>query len=53
MYSNVVTLDARVRGTVGKAIAKKIVSLPEGKLWKDHVPAKVNYQKLCLLYFSS
>jgi len=53
MYSDVVALDARVRGTVGKAIAKKIVSLPEGKLWKDHAPAKVDHRKVCLSCFSS
>jgi len=53
MYSDVVALDARIRGTVGKAIAKKIVSLPEGKLWKDHAPAKVDHRKVCLPCFSS
>jgi len=53
MYSDVVALDARIRGTVGKAIAKKIVSLPEGKLWKDHAPAKVDHRKVCLSCFSS
>jgi len=53
MYSDVVALDARVRGTVGKAIAKKIVSLPEGKLWKDHAPAKVDHRKVCISCFNS
>jgi len=48
MYSDVVALDARVRGSVGKATAKKIVSLPEGKLWKDHAPAKVDHRKVCI-----
>lgn len=48
MYSDVVTLDARVRASVGKAVAKRIVSLPEGKLWRDHAPAKVDQRKAVL-----
>ncbi|KAJ3571141.1 hypothetical protein NP233_g3950 [Leucocoprinus birnbaumii] len=48
MYSDVVALDARVRASVGKSIAKRIVSLPEGKLWKDHAPAKVDQRKAVL-----
>ncbi|KAJ7623404.1 hypothetical protein FB45DRAFT_925555 [Roridomyces roridus] len=45
MYSDVIALDQRVRNSVGKNVGKKMVSLPEGKLWKDHAPAKVDQRK--------
>ncbi|THU88684.1 RhoGAP-domain-containing protein [Dendrothele bispora CBS 962.96] len=48
MYSDVLSLDQRVRNSVGKGIGKKIASLPEGKLWKDHAPAKVDQRKAVL-----
>jgi RalA-binding protein 1 len=48
MYSDVLSLDQRVRGTVGKGVVKKIASLPEGKLWKDHAPARVDQRKVCM-----
>ncbi|KAF9078108.1 hypothetical protein BDP27DRAFT_1413038 [Rhodocollybia butyracea] len=48
MYSDVLNLDQRVRGSVGKTIGKKIVTLPEGKLWKDHAPAKADQRKAVL-----
>lgn len=47
MYSDVLGLDQRVRSSVGKGVGKKIASLPEGKLWKDHAPAKVDQRKVC------
>ena len=46
MYSDVLGLDQRVRSSVGKGAGKKIASLPEGKLWKDHAPAKVDQRKV-------
>lgn len=46
MYSDVLGLDQRVRATVGKGVGKKIASLPEGKLWRDHAPAKVDMRKV-------
>jgi RalA-binding protein 1 len=46
MYSDVLGLDQRVRNTVGKSAARKIASLPEGRLWKDHAPAKVDQRKV-------
>ena len=46
MYSDVLGLDQRVRNTVGKGVGKKIANLPEGKLWKDHAPAKVDQRKV-------
>ncbi|KAK0467319.1 uncharacterized protein EV420DRAFT_1759150 [Desarmillaria tabescens] len=48
MYSDVLNLDQRVRSSVGKGVGKKIASLPEGKLWKDHAPAKVDQRKAVL-----
>lgn len=46
MYSDVLGLDQRVRNSVGKGVGKRIGSLPEGKLWKDHAPAKVDQRKV-------
>lgn len=48
MYSDVLSLDQRVRNSVGKGVGKKIGNLPEGKLWKDHAPAKVDQRKAVL-----
>lgn len=46
LYSDVLTLDARVRATLGKTLSKKLVNLPEGRLWRDHAPAKVDQRKV-------
>jgi RalA-binding protein 1 len=46
MYSDVLGLDQRVRSSVGKGVWKRIATLPEGKLWKDHAPAKVDQRKV-------
>lgn len=46
LYSDVLTLDARVRAAIGKTMGKRLVSLPEGRLWKDHAPAKVDQRKV-------
>ncbi|KAJ3984147.1 hypothetical protein F5890DRAFT_1518874 [Lentinula detonsa] len=48
MYSDVLNLDQRVRSSVGKSVGKKIATLPEGKLWKDHAPAKADQRKAVL-----
>ncbi|KAF7309594.1 hypothetical protein MIND_00330400 [Mycena indigotica] len=48
LYSDVIALDQRVRNSVGKTMGKKMVTLPEGKLWKDHAPAKVDQRKAIL-----
>ncbi|KAG7093858.1 hypothetical protein E1B28_007496 [Marasmius oreades] len=48
MYSHVLTLDQRVRSSIGKGVGKKIAALPEGKLWRDHAPAKVDQRKAVL-----
>ena len=46
LYSDVLGLDSRIRASVGKGVGKKIASLPEGKLWRDHAPAKVDQRKV-------
>ncbi|PFH46114.1 hypothetical protein AMATHDRAFT_183891 [Amanita thiersii Skay4041] len=51
MYSDVLNLDHRVRLSVGKGVGKKIGNLPEGKLWKDHAPAKVDQRKATLEHY--
>ncbi|KAF8343429.1 hypothetical protein F5887DRAFT_972854 [Amanita rubescens] len=51
MYSDVLNLDQRVRQSVGKGVGKKIANLPEGKLWKDHAPAKVDQRKAVLEHY--
>ncbi|KAF5383730.1 hypothetical protein D9615_003689 [Tricholomella constricta] len=48
MYSDVLGLDQRIRNAVGKSMGKRIASLPEGKLWRDHAPAKVDQRKAVL-----
>ena len=46
LYSDVLGLDARIRAAVGRTTSKKLVSLPEGRLWRDHAPAKVDQRKV-------
>lgn len=46
MYSDVLGLDQRVRARVGKSVGKKIANLPDGKLWRDHAPSKVDQRKV-------
>ncbi|TCD68413.1 hypothetical protein EIP91_010814 [Steccherinum ochraceum] len=45
LYSDVLALDSRVRTVLSKSMIKRLASLPEGKLWKDHAPAKVDQRK--------
>lgn len=47
LYSDVLGLDHRVRTTIGKTATRKIASLPEGKMWKDHAPSRVDQRKVC------
>jgi RalA-binding protein 1 len=49
LYSDVLGLDQRIRSRYGKSIHKKIPHLPDGKLWRDHAPSKVDQRKVCLL----
>ncbi|KAI0819635.1 hypothetical protein BC628DRAFT_1413565 [Trametes gibbosa] len=48
LYSDVLGLDARVRAAVGRSASKRLASLPEGRLWRDHAPAKVDQRKIAL-----
>ncbi|KAI0741463.1 hypothetical protein C8Q80DRAFT_1221534 [Daedaleopsis nitida] len=48
LYSDVLGLDTRVRATLGRTAGKKLVTLPEGRLWRDHAPAKVDQRKAAL-----
>ncbi|KAG6381584.1 hypothetical protein JVT61DRAFT_178 [Boletus reticuloceps] len=48
LYSDVLGLDHRLRAIVGKGVAKKIATLPEGKFWRDHAPAKSDQRKAAL-----
>ena len=48
LYSDVLTLDVRVRGGIGKTAGKKIAPLPDNKLFKDNAPAKVDQRKVCI-----
>ncbi|KAG2129076.1 uncharacterized protein EDB93DRAFT_1183314 [Suillus bovinus] len=48
LYSDVLTLDNRMRASVGKGIGKKMAVLPEGKIWRDHAPAKSDQRKVAL-----
>ncbi|EIN06173.1 RhoGAP-domain-containing protein [Punctularia strigosozonata HHB-11173 SS5] len=48
LYSDVLGLDHRVRAAVGRSVSKKIATLPEGKMWRDHAPAKADLRKAAL-----
>lgn len=48
LYSDVLTLDNRVRSSVGKGVGKKMAVLPEGRIWRDHAPAKSDQRKVAL-----
>ncbi|KAF8582759.1 RhoGAP-domain-containing protein [Ramaria rubella] len=48
LYSDVLGLDARIRGKLSRSNLKKLGSLPDGKLFKDHAPAKVDQRKAIL-----
>ena len=44
LYSDFISLDQKIR-SVNRNIAKKMPSLPDSKLWRDHAPAKVDQRK--------
>ncbi|KAG6334190.1 hypothetical protein ID866_4905, partial [Astraeus odoratus] len=48
LYSDFLGLDQRMRAAVGKGVAKKMGVLPEGKVWRDHAPAKADQRKAAL-----
>ena len=45
-YNNVLQLDVCMRSSVGKSASKSLMSLPEGRLWRDHAPANVDQRKV-------
>ncbi|KAG1747994.1 uncharacterized protein EDB91DRAFT_53157 [Suillus paluster] len=48
LYSDVLSFDNRMRASVGKGVGKKMAVLPEGKIWRDHAPAKSDQRKAAL-----
>jgi len=46
LYSDVLGLDQRIRSRYGKSTNKKIPHLPDGKLWRDHAPSRVDQRKV-------
>jgi len=43
-YSDFISLDQKTR-SVNRNLARKMPSLPDSKLWRDHAPAKVDQRK--------
>lgn len=50
LYSDVLTLDARVRASLSRNVLKKMVTLPDGRMWRDHAPAKVDQRKVRFIW---
>ncbi|KDR76353.1 hypothetical protein GALMADRAFT_478362 [Galerina marginata CBS 339.88] len=50
-YSDVLSLNKRVRNTVSKGVATKIPNLPGGNLWRDRAPAMVGQRNAVLMDF--
>ena len=50
LYSDVLGLDQRIRSRYGKSVHKKIPHLPDGKLWRDHAPSRVDQRKVWYLF---
>ncbi|KAG8900756.1 hypothetical protein FRB99_005770 [Tulasnella sp. 403] len=48
LYSEIVALDGNIRSKLGKMGGKKLAPLPDGKLFKDHAPAKADARKAIL-----
>lgn len=48
MYSDILALDGKVRGTLGRSQAKRLPPLPDAKLFKDNAPAKVDQRRAIL-----
>jgi RalA-binding protein 1 len=44
LYSDFISLDQKIRST-NRGLTKKMPSLPDNKLWRDHAPAKVDQRK--------
>jgi RalA-binding protein 1 len=48
LYSDVIGLDQRVRANIDRKIAKKVPTLPDGRIWRDHAPVKADQRKVTL-----
>ena len=44
LYSDFISLDQKIKST-NRNLTKKMPSLPDNKLWRDHAPAKVDQRK--------
>lgn len=44
LYSDFISLDQKIR-SANRNMAKRMPSLPDSKLWRDHAPAKVDQRK--------
>lgn len=44
LYSDFISLDQKIR-SANRNLNKKMPSLPDSKLWRDHAPAKVDQRK--------
>jgi RalA-binding protein 1 len=47
LYSDVLTLDARIKSLLSRTLVKKLGILPDNKLFKDNAPSKVDQRKVC------
>ena len=45
LYSDFISLDQKIR-SANRGLAKRMPSLPDSKLWRDHAPAKVDQRKV-------
>ena len=45
LYSDFISLDQKIR-SANRGLNKKMPSLPDSKLWRDHAPAKVDQRKV-------
>jgi len=44
LYSDFISLDQKIK-TANRNLTKKMPSLPDNRLWRDHAPAKVDQRK--------
>jgi RalA-binding protein 1 len=44
--ADILALDAKIREGLGKYGARLIPSLPEGRIWKDRAPVRVDERKV-------
>jgi hypothetical protein len=49
LYSELLTLDARIKSLLSRSMVKKLGVLPDGKLFKDNASSMVDQRTVCLL----